>query len=118
MFSKSSPEKILKEVEIYLSDINVPNYAAAQALKKGIKAFPENNDLKQKLKEIEANTDTTTPKSSPKTFYGILVIFISIMGFGLLLSYFTGNAGSLSLFLGIFFLTGSLILFNQYKNER
>ena len=118
MFGKSSPEKILKEVEIYLADINVPNYAAVQALKKGMKAFPENTDLKQKLKEIETSTDTTISQSSPKTFYLILVIAISIMGSGLLLSYFTGNANSLALFLGITFLAGSLIILNQYKKER
>ena len=103
MLGKPSPEKALKEVEIYLANINVPNHTTIQALKKGIESFSNNIDLKEKLKEIETNTDTAISQTSPKTLYGTLVILISIMGSGLLLSYFTGNANSFALFIGASF---------------
>ena len=118
MLGKSSPEKILKEVDIYLADIKVPNYAAIQALEKGIKNFPENNELKEKLKDIKTNSNINISHSSPKTLYGILVGLISIMGLGLLLSYFTNTANNLALFLGASFLLGALVIFNQYRKEK
>lgn len=118
MFGKSSPEKILKDVEIYLSDINVPNYAAVQALKKGIKAFPDNNELKSKLKEIEVNTDIGISQSSPKLLYGILVIVIGVMGLGLLTIYLSNTEHTLSLLLGASFLLCAFVIFNQYRKEK
>jgi len=118
MFDESrTPEKILKDVEIYLSDAHVPNYAAVQALEKGIKAYPDNVQLKEKLKEIEDSNGNTASPNSPKTLYAILVVAIGLMGIGLLFSYFSDRASFLALALGISFLVGSLLIYNQYKKE-
>lgn len=119
MFGKPrSPEKILKDVEIYLADINVPNYAAIQALEKGINEHPENIELKQKLKELKTSKDINISQSTPKTMYGVLVIAISLMGVFLIASYLTNQASSLALFLGVSFIGGALVIFNQYKKEK
>ena len=115
MFGKSSPEKILKDVEIYLDDSNVPNYAAVQALKKGIKAYPDSSELKEKLQEID---NSGLAQSSPKAMYGVLVIAISIMGLGLIYSWATNLTNDFGLVLGILFVAGALIIYKQYRKEK
>lgn len=115
MFGKSSPDKILKDVEIYLKDVNVPNYAAVQALKKGIKSFPDSEELRQKLKEIE---NTSQTHSSPKAMYGVLVIAISIMGLGLVYSWAANLTNDFGGVLGILFIVGALIIYKQYRIEK
>ena len=114
MFGKPSPEKILKDVEIYLDDINVPNYAAVQTLKKGIKVHPDSSELKEKLQQIEKSG---LAQSSPKAMYGVLVIAISIMGLGLIYSWVTNLTNDFGLVLGVLFVGGSLIIYKQYRKE-
>ena len=93
MFNISrSPEKVLKDVEIYLSDSNVPNYVAVNALKKAIKNHPNHSALINKLMEIDENPDKNISNSSPKTLYGILVITISSMGVVLVLPRNNGHS--------------------------
>jgi len=115
MLGNSSPEKILKDVEIYLEDVNVPNHVAAQALKKGIKAFPECAELKVKLKEIE---NSALAQSSPKAMYGVLVIAISLMGLGLIYSWATNLTNNFGVVLGVLFLVGAFVVFKQYLKEK
>ncbi len=118
MLGKSSPENILKEVDIYLSDTNAPDYVAIQVLNKGIKAYPDNKELKEKLKELEAKSGINVHHSSPKILYAVLVITISLMGLGLLYTYFTGKTYDSGLYIGISFLLIALIIFNQYRKEK
>jgi len=115
MYEKSSPEKIIKQVETYLEDINVPNYTAIQALKKGIKSYPGNTELKEKLKKIEKNNLTS---STPKTMYGALVIIIGVMGLGLIYSWATNLTNNFGVILGVVFVAGAIIIFKQYLREK
>jgi len=119
MFGKPrAPEKVIKDVEIYLSDVNVPNYAATQALKKSVRAYPDNTKLKEKLKEIEENLDINISQSSPKILYGILVIALGVMGLGLLISYIINKANLMGLVLGVSFIIAAVIIYKQYLKEK
>ena len=115
MIGKSSPENILREVKIYLEDINVPNYSAVQSLKKGIKAFPDSNELKEKLREIE---NSNLVQLSPKTMYGVLTVAIGGMGLGLIYSWAINLTNNFSVVLGVLFVAGSFVILKQYLKEK
>ena len=50
------PDKVLKDVEAYISNAQVPNYVAIQTLQQALKYNPDNIDLINKLHELENNT--------------------------------------------------------------
>ena len=50
------PDKVLKDVEAYISNVEVPNYVAIQTLQQALKYNPDNIDLINKLHELENNT--------------------------------------------------------------
>ena len=47
------PDKVLKDVEAYITNDQVPNYVAIQTLQQALKYNPDNIDLKNKLYELE-----------------------------------------------------------------
>lgn len=113
-----APEKVLEDVDTYLSDANVPNYVAIQTLKKAIKAHPDNAQLKERLEEIEKSQNINVSQSSPKTLYGILVIAIGAMGLGFIISAIYNNANWLGLVFGVSYIIGAIIIYKQYKKEK
>jgi hypothetical protein len=50
------PDEVLKDVETYISNAQVPDYVAIQTLQQALKYNPDNIDLKSKLHELEKST--------------------------------------------------------------
>ena len=50
------PDMVLKDVEKYITNAQVPNYVAIQTLQQALKYNPDNIDLKNKLHELEQST--------------------------------------------------------------
>ena len=108
-------KKTLKDFEIYLEGINVPNSLAIQTLKKVIKAFPDSPELQEKLKEIE---NSNSADSFPKAMCGVFLIAIGFMGLGLLQSRVTDLINNFDRILGLLFVFGACIIFKQYCKEK
>jgi len=113
---KKTPEQILIDTELSLSDNNIPNYIVIENLKIAIKSYPKNKKLKAKLQSIENNPTLT--KSSPKTLYLILSILISLLGLSLLVLWKFAHANQLGLFFGIAFIFVSIVIFKQFRKEK
>jgi hypothetical protein len=52
------PNTVLRDVEIYQSDLQVPDYVSAQVLKKAIKLNPGHRVLIEKMDEVKKSKIT------------------------------------------------------------
>lgn len=114
IFSKKrfkNPEKILREIDIYVKDPNVPEYTAIQILEKAVKIHPEHKQLKEKLEELKK----TYPNSSPKAFLNILAYASGITGMLLIISWLLNITYLHGLYFGSFFIICALYLRHHHN---
>ena len=110
----SDPQKVLKSIEINLSSNYIPNYIAIHNLKKSIELNPDHPELISKLKELESNNVS----SSPKTLYAVLSTLIGLMGIMPFIFWSTGKINLYGLVLGIIFILFAFIIYLQYLKEK
>ena len=111
------PEKVLKDVEIYLQDPNVPNYLAIQTLEKALRKHPENINLQNKLTEIKNNSDSEQKNHKLSNNWRYILLFVAVIAIPMLISVSREEHNILSIFTSIIlFLIAAVIIVKLNKS--
>lgn len=110
---KSTPENIVREVDrAYLSN-TIPAYMLIQRLEEALQDHPEHPLLLQKLQQLQ--TESPPSHRNHKTLFGVLLIFISLLGTAQVYFFLSGHANLYGLIVGIIFLVIAYLIHREYR---